>query len=478
MTTTTSYGTWSNHAGNLTVESSVYDALGSYSSDYDVDAIVAGYRAAINHALPDSVSLHGDEFYGPFHATDQNFDGYPATEDGDLDIKTIVDSIDFWAIAARHENQAATALEDLEMPAHIHLAVLRGRDVVTGEELAYPVLWADRTYDRCPSCGQSIPFEVTECPIALDEGAGQGGALQEYSQQHGCGEWLPVLSVRFEDGESDKAKVAQAAAELAKARTEEIAAARTVAEERVEQELERATAQLLAPLGDDETVEDRLEAVCTGNEIQPGVYIDRGHLTAWDFPAINDDSDPIVAVSTFPHVFMVQVQASADGRDWQGLHPAETVISDNVRRLALDIAANQTLADVDGGRWRIAVWDGATTGDLHLPERYILTDTEVSVELGKERLAEIGKQIRALEQDRNTLMALLKAAGVSQRELARITGVSHPTAGKRAESAEVSVGSCCTSRKSMPASRSTSRAAFRPFAPVTPPPGWVPEPHW
>ncbi len=109
MTTTTSYGTWNNRVqdGELTVEQSVYVALGDFASDYDLDAVVAGYRAAINEALPSSVSLCGDEFIGPYHAEDADFDGYPTDEEtGRLDIKTIVEGIDFWAIAAEYDTTA------------------------------------------------------------------------------------------------------------------------------------------------------------------------------------------------------------------------------------------------------------------------------------------------------------------------------------------------------------------------------------
>ncbi|MDG4784368.1 type II toxin-antitoxin system prevent-host-death family antitoxin [Micromonospora sp. WMMD1102] len=105
MTTTTSYGTWANADGShLTVEDSVVVALGDHVSDYDVDAVAADYRAAINDALPDSVSLSGNDFYGPAH--DREFDGYPLTEHGDLDLSAIVNGVDFWEIAARHDRTA------------------------------------------------------------------------------------------------------------------------------------------------------------------------------------------------------------------------------------------------------------------------------------------------------------------------------------------------------------------------------------
>ncbi|WP_405149414.1 hypothetical protein OG589_14440 [Sphaerisporangium sp. NBC_01403] len=108
MTTTTTFGTWNNRVqdGELTVEQSVYVALGDYADDYDLDAVAADYRAAINDALPSSVSLCGDEFIGPYYAEDRDFDGYPTDEDDRLDIKAIVEGIDFWAIAAEHDTTA------------------------------------------------------------------------------------------------------------------------------------------------------------------------------------------------------------------------------------------------------------------------------------------------------------------------------------------------------------------------------------
>ncbi len=108
MTTTTSYGTWNNRVERLAAnfEASVYEALGDFAGDYDIDAIKADYRAAINEALPDGVSLNGSEFYGPYYEADRDFVGYPHDEDGRLDIKAIVDGVDFAEIAARHDNAA------------------------------------------------------------------------------------------------------------------------------------------------------------------------------------------------------------------------------------------------------------------------------------------------------------------------------------------------------------------------------------
>lgn len=94
--TTTSYGTWYNHNRELTVTAGIVNALGDYGNEYDIDAIEAEYREAIDAVLPERVVLVGDEFIGPAYADDK-------TWDGDLDITALIESVDFWAIAEKHE---------------------------------------------------------------------------------------------------------------------------------------------------------------------------------------------------------------------------------------------------------------------------------------------------------------------------------------------------------------------------------------
>lgn len=101
--TTTSYGTWTTlidrDAANF--KASVDMNLGAYAEDYDVEGIVEGYAQAIADALPDGVSFVGNEFIGPAYQADCDWDGYPRTEDGALDIAAIVESVDFWETAGR-----------------------------------------------------------------------------------------------------------------------------------------------------------------------------------------------------------------------------------------------------------------------------------------------------------------------------------------------------------------------------------------
>jgi hypothetical protein len=100
MTTTTSYGTWANRVdeSSVSVENSVAAMFAETgTSGYDLDAIVADYRNAINAALPAGVTLNGDMFYGP------DYDPYTSPgSPGDLDIKEIVDSVDLTAIIDDH----------------------------------------------------------------------------------------------------------------------------------------------------------------------------------------------------------------------------------------------------------------------------------------------------------------------------------------------------------------------------------------
>jgi hypothetical protein len=93
MSTTTSYGTWLNLTDtSLNVRQSVEESLGEFGDEYDVNAIERDYRAAIDAALPEGVTLAGDEFYGPHPINAAAFAG----------IEVAVDGVDFWAIVERH----------------------------------------------------------------------------------------------------------------------------------------------------------------------------------------------------------------------------------------------------------------------------------------------------------------------------------------------------------------------------------------
>ena len=102
MPTTTSYGSWSSRAVrySLTVEQTVGDALNGEYTDEQVAAVTRAYRGAVNAALPDSVSLNGDEFYGNAHDADcADQADFPQDEHGRLDIAAIVETVDLGALA-------------------------------------------------------------------------------------------------------------------------------------------------------------------------------------------------------------------------------------------------------------------------------------------------------------------------------------------------------------------------------------------
>lgn len=112
-TTTTSYGTWCNRVApySTSPDADVVDYIGGGDSDWlerveksgALERMQADYRAAINAALPDSVSLCGDEFIGPAYPDDDEWEGYPVDEDGALDIKACVEDIDLEPIVEAND---------------------------------------------------------------------------------------------------------------------------------------------------------------------------------------------------------------------------------------------------------------------------------------------------------------------------------------------------------------------------------------
>lgn len=104
MTTTTSYGTWCNRVApySTSPDSDLADYIGGGDSDWlerveksgALKEMQASYRSAIEAALPPSVSLCGDEFIGPWQPAGDEWEGYPTTEDGGLDIAACLEDID------------------------------------------------------------------------------------------------------------------------------------------------------------------------------------------------------------------------------------------------------------------------------------------------------------------------------------------------------------------------------------------------
>ena len=104
---TTSYGSWNNHTHyNTSPSADILDFVLGGDSDWvqrmqdsgALDAIETEWRAAIQAALPEGVTLAGDEFIGP-HSSD------PAYTEAirESDFRAIIDGIDLGAIVERHD---------------------------------------------------------------------------------------------------------------------------------------------------------------------------------------------------------------------------------------------------------------------------------------------------------------------------------------------------------------------------------------
>ena len=134
MTVTTSYGSWNNHAGgaNTNLEGDIADYINGGDADWRhrveesgaFEEMADAYRDAINNALPEGVTLAGDEFYGPYYEADH-------TWDGDLDIADIIESVDLGAIVETHDPDNEEEKYDAE---HGYMAAIgTAHDVVAGD---------------------------------------------------------------------------------------------------------------------------------------------------------------------------------------------------------------------------------------------------------------------------------------------------------------------------------------------------------
>jgi hypothetical protein len=116
---TTEYGTWATRSGGYAarVEDTVLAVIGEFVDDYDFKAIMREYRAEINAALPDGVTLDGEIFYGPYAApgVELEWPGYPTEDDGRLDLFTIIHGVDLWPIIERHDRSEKEETMHLEL---------------------------------------------------------------------------------------------------------------------------------------------------------------------------------------------------------------------------------------------------------------------------------------------------------------------------------------------------------------------------
>lgn len=108
MYVTTSYGTWVNHGDstNVSVEATIMDNINGGGSDWQermetsgaLDRIASDYRAAIDDALPEGISISGNEFIG-LHQTDPDY----TDEIGDFNIREAIQGIDLFEIIQKHD---------------------------------------------------------------------------------------------------------------------------------------------------------------------------------------------------------------------------------------------------------------------------------------------------------------------------------------------------------------------------------------
>ncbi|MEU3656454.1 hypothetical protein AB0E67_27335 [Streptomyces sp. NPDC032161] len=120
MTTTTSYGTWTNRINTYSAgpDADVLDFVNGGDADWRelleksgaLAEITKAYRDAIEEALPARVFLCGEEFIGPAYPDDDEFDGYPVDENGRLDIAACVEGINLGEIVEWYD---PLTLEDI-----------------------------------------------------------------------------------------------------------------------------------------------------------------------------------------------------------------------------------------------------------------------------------------------------------------------------------------------------------------------------
>lgn len=92
---TTEYGYWSNVGNYREPIDEVRAFLAEFADEFDVDAIVSDYTAAINVALPEGVSLAGSSFHGPYSRNARPGDHLET-------IRAAVATVDLAAIVEQH----------------------------------------------------------------------------------------------------------------------------------------------------------------------------------------------------------------------------------------------------------------------------------------------------------------------------------------------------------------------------------------
>jgi prevent-host-death family protein len=178
-------------------------------------------------------------------------------------------------------NGLTGALADVELPPGVHAGLAEESDGDTDKKGQMTVVvWADRPSGHCPNCEGRVPVAVTECPVNIH---GQNPGM--WSQQHGCGEWLPTYAETVTPSEV-RAVAERAAAWL----TDQRGDLRSEVTDRLKAELREA---LDTPRDESETHEEWLERAATGTDTEPGVVVNGDELLAWDHDPLSDDGDLI-----------------------------------------------------------------------------------------------------------------------------------------------------------------------------------------
>ncbi|MFD6149439.1 hypothetical protein [Streptomyces sp. NPDC060243] len=119
---TTEYGSWTSRVSTYSPgpDSDILDYINGGDSEWQALLEASGalkelqdaYREAINEALPGPVTLAGDQFIGPYQPDDDEWDGFPTDEDGNLDIKAIAEGIDLAPLVERFDILTAEDIAD------------------------------------------------------------------------------------------------------------------------------------------------------------------------------------------------------------------------------------------------------------------------------------------------------------------------------------------------------------------------------
>lgn len=177
----------------------------------------------------------------------------------------------------------AADLSAITLPAGIHAEIHARTDAVTQGRVERGVVWADRAYLNCPRCGETAGTEPG-CPVTINEGDGRGAQFEEWSQQHGCGEWLPVL---WDECGTSESEILEAATALAERRRGALATSRDNLAAALRDNLAAALASASGPAREDRG------GITTGSDAEPGIFFDEsgcGEWIAWDYdPAGNGE---------------------------------------------------------------------------------------------------------------------------------------------------------------------------------------------